>query len=536
MASGVSIGNGSSAMLEATGIVKTFGTLKANDNVNLSVAEGEIHALLGENGAGKSTLVKMLYGSLQPDSGEIRWRGNKVSIPSPFAARHIGIGMVFQHFSLFDSLSVADNIKLSLDREFGKGDVAARARSLSVDYGLPLNPDSIVGDLSVGERQRVEIVRCLLQNPSLIILDEPTSVLTPQEADNLFVTLERLKGEGRSILYISHRLDEVKRICDRATILRHGKVVGHCDPRQETASSLATMMVGTSVAAIRRDGSSSKGEVLLELAAASMPAASPFAVALRDVSLSVRAGEVIGIAGVAGNGQSELFKMISGEETLSDNGSIKMMGKPCASIGINARRRLGASFVPEERLGHSAIPQMSLTQNMLLSRHGSDRAAFLRFGPVGLIRPDVTLRATKRVSEAMDVRKVGDDPDASSLSGGNLQKFIMGRELDRQPSVLVVNQPTWGVDAGAAARIRQALVDLARNGSAVVVISQDLDEIFEISDRITVIHDGKLSAPMTASEATLEKIGLLMGGANPGHELPPAPDVAHTDAHDRAVH
>jgi ABC-type uncharacterized transport system ATPase subunit len=514
-------------MLEVRDIVKTFGALTANDHVSLSIGEGEIHALLGENGAGKSTLVKMLYGSLQPDRGEIRWRGQPATITSPFVARKIGIGMVFQHFSLFDSLSVADNIVLSLDRDFARGDVAERARTVSIDYGLPLNPTSIVGDLSVGERQRVEIVRCLLQDPSLIILDEPTSVLTPQEADNLFVTLERLKREGRSILYISHRLDEVKRLCDRATILRHGKVVGECDPRKETASSLATMMVGTSVAAVRRESGGKKGAPLLVLDAASMPASSPFAVALDRVSLSVQAGEVVGIAGVAGNGQSEFFKMVSGEATLPDAGSIRIGGKPAANLGINERRRMGAAFVPEERLGHGAIPQMSLSQNMLLSRHGSDQAAFIALGPVGLVRTDVTLDATKRVSAAMDVRKTGDDPDASSLSGGNLQKFIMGRELDRQPSVFIVNQPTWGVDAGASARIRQALVDLARSGSAVLVISQDLDEIFEVSDRIAVIHDGKLSEPMPAAEATLERIGLLMGGANPGHHLPEMPDVAH---------
>jgi simple sugar transport system ATP-binding protein len=514
-------------MLEARGIVKTFGPLKANDHVSLSIGEGEIHALLGENGAGKSTLVKMLYGSLQPDSGEILWRGKPVTIASPFVARKTGIGMVFQHFSLFDSLSVADNIILSLDREFGRGDVAERARSVSAEYGLPLNPASIVGDLSVGERQRVEIVRCLLQDPSLIILDEPTSVLTPQEADNLFVTLERLKGEGRSILYISHRLEEVKRLCDRATILRHGKVVGECDPRKETASSLATMMVGNSVAAVKRESGHAKGAPLLELVRASMPASSPFAVALEGISLSVAGGEVVGIAGVAGNGQSEFFKMVSGEATLADPGAIRIAGKPAAGIGINERRRMGAAFVPEERLGHGAIPQMTLSQNMLLSRHGSDQAAFVRFWPIDVIRSDVTLEATKRVSAAMDVRKTGDDPDASSLSGGNLQKFIMGRELDRQPRVFVVNQPTWGVDAGASARIRQALVDLARAGSAVLVISQDLDEIFEVSDRIAVIHDGRLSAPMPAAEATMEKIGLLMGGANPGHNLPQAPDLAH---------
>ncbi|MFZ1814328.1 MAG: ABC transporter ATP-binding protein [Rhizobiaceae bacterium] len=516
-----------SPMLEVRNIVKTFGTMRANDDVSLVVGEGEIHSLLGENGAGKSTLVKMLYGSLQPDSGQILWRGKPVSITSPSEARRTGIGMVFQHFSLFDSLSVADNILLSLDPQFAKGDIAERARQLSNDYGLPLNPHSMVGDLSVGERQRVEIVRCLLQNPDLIILDEPTSVLTPQEADNLFVTLERLKSEGTSILYISHRLDEVKRLCDHATILRHGKVVGECDPRKETAASLASLMVGADVSGITRTSSNTGGDTLLEVDNASMAAATPFAIALRNVRLTVKAGEIVGIAGVAGNGQSEFFRMISGEETLGDANSIRIKGQPVANIGINQRRRLGASFVPEERLGHGAVPQMSLAENMLLSRHSSDRAAFLAMGGIGLVRENVALDATKRVSKVMDVRKSTDNPVAGSLSGGNLQKFIMGRELDRQPSVIVVNQPTWGVDAGAAARIRQALVDLAKSGSAVLVISQDLDEIFEISDRIVVMHDGELSDPVPIAQATHEKIGLLMGGANPGHHSPLVEEHPH---------
>lgn len=510
-------------MLAVRDIVKTFGSLIANDRVSLSIGEGEIHALLGENGAGKSTLVKMLYGSLQPDGGIIEWRGKPVTINSPFEARQTGIGMVFQHFSLFDSLSVANNISLSLDAAHSGGNIAERAEKLSAEYGLPLHPHSIVGDLSVGERQRVEIVRCLLQNPDLIILDEPTSVLTPQEADKLFVTLERLKSEGKSILYISHRLDEVKRLCDRATILRHGKVVGECDPRNETAASLATMMVGTSVAGLERQSEPDRdAQTLLELTRASLPAATPFAVALKDINLRLRGGEVLGIAGVAGNGQSEFFRLVSGEVRAADSAMIRIRGEEAGKLGINRRRRLGAGFVPEERLGHGAVPAMPLSQNLLLSRHGSDRAAFIRFWPLSLIRNDILADATKRISTDMDVRKSGDDPDASALSGGNLQKFIMGRELDRQPSLLVVNQPTWGVDAGAAARIRQALIDLAKSGSAVLVISQDLDEIFEISDRIAVMHNGGLSQPMPIGEATLEKIGLLMGGAEPGHTDPTA--------------
>jgi general nucleoside transport system ATP-binding protein len=517
-------------MLAVRGIVKAFGPLVANDQIDLSIAEGEIHALLGENGAGKSTLVKMLYGSLQPDTGQICWDGMPVVVDSPSTARSIGIGMVFQHFSLFDSLSVADNILLSLDKQLARDEVENHAAKLSAEYGLPLNPRSIVGDLSVGERQRVEIVRCLLQNPRLVILDEPTSVLTPQEADNLFVTLERLKAEGRSILYISHRLEEVKRLCDKATILRHGKVVGSCDPRRETAASLASMMVGTSVSQVRRDDGQKRGDALLSVLEASMKPASPFAVALRNISLDVCAGEIVGIAGVAGNGQSEFFQMVSGEAPLESADRIHINGKAVGDLGINARRGCGAAFVPEERLGHGAIPQLDLADNLLLSRHQSDRVAFLGWRPFNIIRRGIALDATKRICEAMDVRKSGDNPDASSLSGGNLQKFIMGRELDRQPVVMVVNQPTWGVDAGAAARIRQALVNLSRSGSAVLVISQDLDEIFEISDRIVVMHDGKLSEPIDAADATLEKIGLLMGGANPGGELPDMPDRAHQEA------
>jgi simple sugar transport system ATP-binding protein len=501
-------------LLEVEGIVKKFGEFRANDGVALRIGEGEIHALLGENGAGKSTLVKMLYGSLQPDEGTIRWQGSEVRIASPAEARRIGIGMVFQHFSLFESLTVADNIRVSLDAGFAGGDIAEKARELSHAYGLPLHPHSLVGDLSVGERQRAEIVRCLLQQPRLVILDEPTSVLTPQEADKLFLTLERLRGEGVSILYISHRLEEVKRLCDRATVLRHGKVVAQCDPRRESAASLAAMMVGANVAPVRRQPAAAAGEPLMTVEDVDLPAATPFAVALKDISLALKPGEVLGVAGVAGNGQGELYRIVSGEETIADNNAIRLRGRPCGSLGVNARRALGAAFVPEERLGHGAVPALSLAENLLLSRHGSDKAAFL--GPLGLVRNDIVLDATRRVAAAMDVRKTGDNPEASSLSGGNLQKFIMGRELDRSPSVLVVNQPTWGVDAGASARIRQALIDLARSGSAVMVISQDLDEIFEICDAIVVMHHGRLSVRVPIGEATYARIGLLMGGASLG--------------------
>lgn len=503
-------------LLEVRGLTKVFGSLRACDGIDLAIAPGEIHALLGENGAGKSTLVKMLFGVLDPTSGTIDWKGKPVRIGSPKEARATGIGMVFQHFSLFEALTVAENIALALDGNVAIDQIAEEARRLSDQYGLPLDPHAHVADLSVGERQRIEIVRTLLQNPELIILDEPTSVLTPQEADKLFETLEKLKSEGRSVLYISHRLEEVQRICDRATVLRHGKVTGACNPREETPSSLARMMVGSEVASVSYAGSQEPGDVLVEVRKLSAPARTPFAVSLRDVDLTVRAGEVIAIAGVAGNGQSELFDVLSGEVTVADADSVCITGIPAGRKGITARRLMGCSFVPEERHGHAAVPDMNLSGNLMLSRYASDRTTFLTGGWLDLINQGPIAAATKRISAAMDVRKSLEDPPAGSLSGGNLQKFIVGRELDRQPRVMVVNQPTWGVDAGAASRIRQALVDLAKSGSAVIVISQDLDEVFEIASRISVINEGKLSTPEPAASMTRERIGLLMGGFHDG--------------------
>lgn len=504
-------------LLSVRKLTKLFGNFAACNGIDLDIAPGEIHALLGENGAGKSTLVKMLFGVLAPTEGDIIWQGQPVSVGSPSEARRLGIGMVFQHFSLFEALTVAENIALSLDPKISLKEIAREAETLSRAYGLPLDPNAHVADLSVGERQRIEIVRALLQNPRLIILDEPTSVLTPQEADKLFETLEKLKAEGRSVLYISHRLEEVQRICDRATVLRHGKVTGACDPRKETPASLARMMVGSDVASVSRATGEALGASQIEVMALSVAPRTPFAVALKSISMNVRAGEVLAIAGVAGNGQGELFDALSGEYPVYNNDAVHLRGKPVGRIGINGRRLMGAGFVPEERHGHAAVPGMSLSDNLLLARARSDRKAFLTGGFLRIIRGSAIRAAARRISETMDVRKSGADPLAGSLSGGNLQKFIVGRELDRQPAVLVVNQPTWGVDAGAASRIRQALVDLAKAGSAVIVISQDLDEIFEVATNIAVISDGKLSDAHPVEEMTLEKIGLLMGGIHTSH-------------------
>jgi simple sugar transport system ATP-binding protein len=496
--------------LEAIGITKDFASLRANDHVNFAIMPGEIHALLGENGAGKSTLVKILYGALQPTAGEIRWKGKSVTIANPAAARKLGVGMVFQHFSLFDALTVAENIALALSGA-SLGELKTKIAAVSIEYGLPLNPDSVIADLSVGERQRVEIVRCLLQEPELIIMDEPTSVLTPQEADDLFVVLKRLSGEGVSILYISHRLEEVRAICHHATILRHGKVVSECDPQKETAARLASMMVGAELRQVSAPPAVAVDmPVRLAVNDLSLPKPHAFGVALEHVSLDVRGGEIVSIAGVAGNGQDEFFDALSGERAANRSDAIRIDGRDVGRRHVNARRKLNAAFVPEERLGHGAVPRFKLSENVILTRHGTGEGLVTS----GIVSFGGARDIVGRVTETFDVRKGTPDPEAASLSGGNLQKFVVGREFDRKPGVLVVCQPTWGVDAGAAATIRQALVDLARSGSAVLVISQDLDEILEISDRVAVISKGHLSAPHDAQGITREEIGLLMGGAH----------------------
>jgi len=506
-------------LLEALHVTKVFGTLKANDDVTLKVKPGEIHAFLGENGAGKSTLVKMIYGALQPTSGEFRWMGKSVTIPSPAAARKLGIGMVFQHFSLFDALTVAENIALAMPGAFDMKKLSERITRVSRDYGLPLEPTAVVADLSVGERQRIEIVRCLLQEPKLLIMDEPTAVLTPQEADQLFITLARLAGEGCAVIYISHRLEEVKRLCHNVTILRHGKVVANVDPVKETAASLAKLMVGGDIHVVKSTREDRRGATRLKLDHLKLAADGPFSVELKDVSLDVKAGEVVAIAGVAGNGQSELFDAVSGERSLASAAMLVIDGKPMGHDGVNKRRNAGAAFVPEERLGHGAVPGFTLSQNVVLTRHSSDEALVKS----GMVSSGGAAGVSQRVIKDYDVRKGKPDPEARSLSGGNLQKFVVGRELDRKPGVLVINQPTWGVDAGAAATVRQAIVDLARQGSAVLVISQDLDEIFEVADRIAVISRGQLSEAYPASDLTSERIGLLMAGS---HELKETPHAA----------
>ena len=499
--------DGKPALVSLRGIVKRFGTFTANDHVDLDIRAGEAHALLGENGAGKSTLVKILYGLLEPTGGHIELNGAIVSLASPEAARAAGIGMVFQHFSLFENLTVAENIALVLPAGEKIESVAVRIEGLTSRYGLKLEPDRPVWTLSAGERQRIEIARCLLQNPKLIILDEPTSVLTPQEADALFSTLNLLRVEGRAILYISHKLEEVRRLCERATVLRAGKVVATCNPREESVRSLAAMMVGTHLVDVRAKPNEAEGPARLSVDGLSLKSEDLHGVSLKDISFAVRGGEVFGIAGIAGNGQDELFSALSGERLARRAGDVHIDGISVGREGINLRRQYGAAFVPEERNGHASAPDFSLSENILLSRHAT-----------GEVTRGLSIDATaakwiaRQIIDSFDVRMSGDDPAARTLSGGNLQKFLVGREVSRKPCVLVLNQPTWGVDTAAAADIRQRLIDLSRQGAAVLVISQDLDELFEIADRMAVIHQGDVSDARLTREVTREEIGLLMAG------------------------
>ncbi|MGR3914917.1 MAG: ABC transporter ATP-binding protein [Gammaproteobacteria bacterium] len=496
-------------LLELRGMSKAFPGVLANSGIDLSLRAGEIHALLGENGAGKSTLVKMIYGVLKADAGTIRWMGAPADIRDPARARALGIAMVFQHFSLFDSLSVLENIALGMPPHTDRAGLKTRIHDISARYGLPLQAERHVYTLSVGERQRVEIIRCLLQRPKLLVMDEPTSVLTPQEVAGLFETLKQLAAEGLAILYISHKLGEIKMLCNRATILRGGRVVDSLGVADESAASLAAKMIGAELEeAHLRGGGRARGPVRLAVARLNLPAADEFGIALRDIHIEVRGGEILGIAGVAGNGQDELLAALCGETRAARNASIKIDGHPCARAGPTRRRALGLAAIPGERLGHGAVPEMSLLENGLLTSYR--RLGFVRNG---CIRYRDCRAFVADLLKRFQVKAHGIGAIAASLSGGNLQKFIVGREICQKPTLLVVSQPTWGVDAGAAQTIHLALREMADNGAAIVVISQDLDELMSLSDNIAAICAGALSPPSPTASLTPQRIGLLMAGA-----------------------
>ncbi|NVO58557.1 ABC transporter ATP-binding protein [Rhodobacteraceae bacterium B1Z28] len=492
--------------LELRGISKSYPGVIANDNISLSVLPGEIHAVLGENGAGKSTLMKIIYGATHADEGEIRCDGKLVPEHGPAVSRELGIEMVYQHFALFESISVVENIALSMPGKMDLDGLALRVREVSERYGLPIDPDRLVLTLSVGERQRVEIVRCLLREPKLLILDEPTSVLTPQAVQKLFETLRQLSDEGCSILYISHKLDEVRDLCQTATVLRNGQVTGETDPRKATSAELARMMVGSDLPEMMVESSELSNAPILSVSNLTLEAESVTGTSLKSISLEAYGGEIVGIAGVSGNGQGELAAAISGERITNAAEDVVLEGRPIGHLDAGKRRDLGLGFVPEERLGRGAVPPYELSENALLTAH---RKGMVKHGMAN------RKKAREFASHVIDKYKVkanGPEAKAHGLSGGNLQKFIVGREIELDPRALLISQPTWGVDVGAAAHVRQTLIDISRSGQAVIVISEELEELFEICDRIYVICHGKLSQSLNRAETNVEEVGLLMTG------------------------
>lgn len=487
------------ARLSLRGITKNYPGVIANDGVCLDVAAGEIHAILGENGAGKSTLVKIIAGAVQADAGTIEFDGRAVRIASPAAARALGVAMVYQHFSLFDSLSVAENIVLGLERTASRAQVVASVRQLGERYGLKVDPEAHVHDLSMGERQRVEILRALLAQPRLLILDEPTSVLTPQAVERLFETVRQLAAEGVSVLFISHKLDEIRVLASRCTVMRSGRVMATIDPRRETEPALARLMIGAEPP---------------QIAAHDTPPGVP-RLAVEQLNLSeqgtrvsfvLHAGEILGIAGISGNGQNALMSALAGERP-GHAEAVRLDGEPIGALGPRARRARGLRYVPEERLRHGTVPELSLAENTLLSIDAAQRAGFVRRAATEAYARDVVQR--------FDVRCSGPGALAGALSGGNLQKYLVGREVLAAPRVLLVSQPTWGVDVGAAAAIRNALVALRGAGCAVLVVSEEIDELFELCDRIMVMAEGRFSPAVPAQELSIDELGRWMAGRWP---------------------
>jgi ABC-type uncharacterized transport system ATPase subunit len=488
-------------------LTKIYGSLAANDCIDLDVFSGSIHAILGENGAGKSTLMKLAYGVETPDGGDILWNGQKIRNWNTAIARRLGIGMVFQHFSLFETLSVVENIALTI--EGSRQELIERIRNIGADYKLDIDPTAMVSSLSVGQRQRVEIIRCLMQDLKLLILDEPTSVLPPQHVRMLFAALRRLQNDGVAILYISHKLEEIRELCDVATVLRDGQVTGTVDPNQCTAQELATLMIGRSIPKIDRHESHKKTtSAVLKIRQLNLKNPDPFGTDLKNCNMEVFGGEIVGVAGVSGNGQQELGRIISGEDlrTELDPNSIKMFGQSVTGKGVIERRDLGFAFVPEERLGRGAVPSMSLAQNSLLTAF---KKGMLKRG---LIQNDKVGKYSDKCITEFAVKASGNSANANSLSGGNLQKFLIGRELGLQPKLLFLSQPTWGVDVGSANEIRRKLITLRDAGVGILLISEELEELFEITDRMYVIRSGRMSNSIQTSDVSPDEIGEYMIG------------------------
>lgn len=489
------------SLLEAHAVCKTFGMLKANDDVSLKLRSGSIHALIGENGAGKSTLVSILCGLVKADSGTLYWRGEPMDKDGA-TVRRTSIGVVFQHFALVEQLTVADNIALGVGKSATQ--IMSSLQDIASRYGISISAERQVSELSMGEKQRVEILRCLLQNPQLLILDEPTSVLTPSEVDNLFVLLKQLADEGRGILFISHKLDEVCTLCDTASVLRQGRMVAtEVSPATVGREQLIHLMLGdATVASAAPSSTESKHPPVLEVCELSLPSSMPHPLSVQHLSL--RPGTIMGIAGISGNGQDALLDCLSGEMQLPPS-MLLLDGKPAGDWGCRKRAEHGVLCVPTERNGRAAVGELSLSENGLLGM-GKTGGKVHR----GFLRSQIMHDFANDIINKFSVRADSPDSMANSLSGGNLQKFIIGRTLAQSPRVLLMANPTWGVDVRAAAFIRAAIGELRDSGGAVLLISEDLDELFEMCDEIAVLNSGVLSQPFPRAQATIDYIGDLM--------------------------
>jgi ABC-type uncharacterized transport system ATPase subunit len=498
-------------MLELRNITKQFGNVLANDHVNLAVKPGTIHAIVGENGAGKSTAMRIAYGFYKADEGEILVEGQVRQISSPHDAIRLGIGMVHQHFMLVDTMTVAENIVLGAEPGVAVALDLQKARAeigrVSEEFKLAVNPDAVIENLSVGQQQRVELLKALYRHASLLILDEPTAVLTPQEVEEFFAILRRMREQGKTVVIITHKLSEVLAISDEVTVMRDGKVVGGLQTKQTNAAELARMMVGREVLLRVEKPEPKVGQPTLTVNGLSVKRADGTK-RVDNISFEVRAGEILGIAGVEGNGQTELIEALAGLVNPAHlSGKIVFAGRDIAREGARLRRELGIAHIPEDRHRRGLLLEFDLAENSILGVHY--RKPIVSLGGVFLDSSAVAQRAHE-IIEGFDVRPPNAELPARALSGGNQQKLIIGREFKVHPKLLLVSQPTRGVDIGAIEFIHRKLVDLRDSGCAVLLVSAELEEVTSLSDRLLIIHEGRIAGEVDPKVATLEEIGLLM--------------------------
>lgn len=499
-------------IIEMLNITKDFPGIRANDNITLQLRKGEIHALLGENGAGKSTLMSILFGLYQPTSGVIKKNGQEVKINTPNDANDLNIGMVHQHFKLVECFSVLDNIILGVEPTRGlfleKKKAREKVLELSNKYGLKVDPDALVSDITVGMQQRTEILKMLYRDNEVLIFDEPTAVLTPQEIEELMKIMKSLAKEGKSILFITHKLNEIMEVADRCTIIRKGKYIGTVDIKDTTKEELSRMMVGRNVSFSVDKKPSTPGETVLKVEHMTVPSKAHSNNAVKDVSFNVRRGEIVCIAGIDGNGQSEFVQGLTGLENIT-GGTITFCGKDITHASIRDRSKAGMSHIPEDRHKHGLVLDYSLEQNMVLQRYWAPE-----FQKHGFIKSKAVRDHAVRLIEQYDVRS-GQGPVTitRSMSGGNQQKAIIAREIDKAPELLVAVQPTRGLDVGAIEYIHKQLVAQRDSGKAVLLVSLELDEVMDVSDRILVMYEGELVGQLDPKKVTVEELGLYMAGA-----------------------